>query len=204
MTASKDRTSSVSESDRSSGSSQVNLSYTTPEQEKKLRSLSVDNTVNMSSRTDREALERQIREQRLQFDERDLAEAQRSGGRGRGSYYNSSGASATATGSPFQRYGRIGRYGMGEPSSPGMLGVGLRSPGANRTTPLRGTGDDTADSASATTTNSNNSFVSSIENLLQSRGTTRITSIQQLEDIMLMEVGVLVDYNVLISFVCVS
>lgn len=188
----KDRSSSVSESDRSSGSSQsqqVNLSYTTPEQEKKLRSLSVDNTSNVSSRNDRETLERQIREQRLQFDERDLAEAQRSGVRGRGGYHNSAGAAA---GSPFLRHARLGRYGLPEEAtSPGgRTGSGaglLRSPGSS----------SRAGAAGSTIDNATNSFVSSIENLLQSQssgGATRITSIQQLEDIMLMEVRLYIVY----------
>lgn len=165
------RTSSISEGDRSSGASAAALSYTTPEQEKKLRSYSLDETTPtngthsaMASKNDREALERQIREQRLHFDDRDLAEATARSARSSNLRANSAGAS-------YLRYGNRTRYGAsGAEAAAGFGNAGAA--GAERTSP----------------TNGNLRFVSSLEGMLQNHGNTRITSIEQLEDIMLMEV----------------
>lgn len=173
----KDDRTSISESERSSGSSAAGLSYTTPDQEKKLRSYSLDNTTagnNMASKNDREALERQIREQRLEFDERDIAEA-------------------TA------QSARISRIGGGNSSSIRFANRSRTADGSNPTVSYFRTGilgGQTADMAGSRESNStrtspnarNMQFVSSLEGLLQSHGNTRITSIEQLEDIMLMEV----------------
>lgn len=188
-----------SETERSSGGSTKALSYTTPEQEKKLRSYSLDDTTpsdskgngsntHTASKNDREALERQIREQRLQFDERDLAEATaRSARSSRGTHQQSGalyfrqavrtryGMASSSTGSPFGAY------------SSSRLADPERTAG-NDGTPTTSTNgvDRTATTGSRST--GNMQFVSSLEGLLQTHGSTRITSIQQLEDMMLMEV----------------
>jgi hypothetical protein len=121
-------------STRSSGSAPSTLVYTTPEQERKLRSYSLDATTSLTStsgggsttapstggsgapvarKADREALERQIREQRLQFDDRDLAEASARSGGQRGTYNRSSGAAAALQRlqqQQMQQQLRAGRY----------------------------------------------------------------------------------------------
>lgn len=102
------------------------LTYLTPEQDKRLRTYSQDATSSLNGsgggaapgagttpssgggapvvarKADREALERQIREQRLHFDERDLAEAAartaNAGRRGGGPHYHPSSASGAGFG----------------------------------------------------------------------------------------------------------
>ena len=195
-----DRRSSIaSETDRSSGGSTKALSYTTPEQEKKLRSYSLDDTTpsngkgpngsnsHTASKNDREALERQIREQRLQFDERDLAEAtarsarsNRSASQGSAMYFRQAvrsryGTAPNSTGSPFGAY--LSSRSVDERTT-GSDSATANSPGIP---------DRTANSANRSNTG-NIQFMSSLEGLLQTHGSTRITSIEQLEDIMLMEV----------------
>uniref|UniRef100_A0A7S3H4M4 RING-type domain-containing protein n=1 Tax=Spumella elongata TaxID=89044 RepID=A0A7S3H4M4_9STRA len=194
-----DRRSSIaSETDRSSGGSTKALSYTTPEQEKKLRSYSLDDTTpsngkgpngsngHTASKNDREALERQIREQRLQFDERDLAEAtarsarsNRSASQGSAMYFRQAvrsryGTAPNSTGSPFGAY--LSSRSVDERTT-GSDSATANSPGIL---------DRTANSANRSNTG-NIQFMSSLEGLLQTHGSTRITSIEQLEDIMLME-----------------
>jgi len=188
--AKDDRTSSISEGDRSSGASAAALSYTTPEQEKKLRSYSLDETTPsngthsaMASKNDREALERQIREQRLQFDERDLAEATARSARSSNLRTNSAGASYLRYNSSRTRYGATG----GPETSSGM-GVYFRT-GSVSSRSAEAAGGEGAAAERTSPTNGNLRFVSSLEGLLQNHGNTRITSIEQLEDIMLMEVS---------------
>lgn len=187
-----------SETERSSGGSTKALSYTTPEQEKKLRSYSLDDTTpsdskgsgsntHTASKNDREALERQIREQRLQFDERDLAEATARSAR--------SSRGTQQSGALYFRQAVRSRYGMASSSTGSPFGAYSSSRLAD---PERTAGNDGAQTASTNgvdrtaTTGSRNAgnmqFVSSLEGLLQTHGSTRITSIQQLEDMMLMEV----------------
>ena len=190
-----DRRSSIaSETDRSSGGSTKALSYTTPEQEKKLRSYSLDDTTpsngkgpngsngHTASKNDREALERQIREQRLQFDERDLAEATARSAR--------SNRSASQGSAMYFRQAVRSRYGTAPNPTGSPFGAYLSS----RSVDERATGSANSPGNPDRTTNSTNrntgniQFMSSLEGLLQTHGSTRITSIEQLEDIMLMEV----------------
>jgi len=175
-------------SSRSSGSGSVTLSYTTPEQEKKLRSHSLDATGSgggsaVATKVDREALERQIREQRLQFDERDLEEA---AARDRGPYFSGSGSGSSGA----RRFG--GRSTINNNNSGAM-----RFGGRYRLANGAGSGAAPSDPAAASRVSEQDSltsgdasrrFIGSFEELLQGRaGIGGISSIQQLEDIMLME-----------------
>jgi hypothetical protein len=164
---------------RSSNNS-VNLSYTTPEQERKLRSLSEDAHQACSSKTDRDTLESQIREQRRQCEEEECVAAAAAGSaRGTGSPYLRTPTSASAGVGSRRRAGglaaggvqsyRIGGAASGS-GSPGLLGNDTRVRNGRA---VAGGGGDSR-------------FLDSLHGLLTS--SDRVTSIQQLEDIMLMEV----------------
>jgi uncharacterized Zn finger protein (UPF0148 family) len=195
-----ERSNSLSETDapsnRSSETSRVSLSYTTPEQEKKLRSLSMDAdsssaaTSAVATKTDREALERQIREQRLQFDERDMAQAAQSN-RNRGSYFSSARNDNSNANAPFLRGARY-RMTTSSSSSSGGRSAGMSGPASpsQRIGNRAGSGGSGGNGNRAVTGNTR--LGDTIEGLLQARGGLGgISSIQQLEEIMLMEVSVL-------------
>ncbi|KAJ1429428.1 hypothetical protein B484DRAFT_60241 [Ochromonadaceae sp. CCMP2298] len=158
-------------SSRSSTSS-VNLSYTTPEQERKIRSLSYDNNSNLLSRSDREALEAQIRDQRRQSEEEECV--------------------AAARGSPSlslrESYLRAQSASLAQRRRTGGMAGGTR----NQSYRLGGTATGSGSPGLADDNRNGrvgeNRFLDSLHGLLTSQD--RVTSIQQLEDIMLMEVSI--------------
>lgn len=186
--ATDNRSNSInSETDHSSNGSTKPLSYTTPEQEKKLRSYSLDDTTpsddkglngtnqRLASKNDRELLERQIREQRLQFDERDLAEAT---ARSTRTY-----RSTNQSGAMYFRQTVRTRYG----TTMNSRSADVERISGNEDTTNSNTDGTNRRTHSPNRNNGNIEFVNSLEGLLHTHGNTRITSIQQLEDLMLME-----------------
>lgn len=191
--ATDNRSNSInSETDHSSNGSTKPLSYTTPEQEKKLRSYSLDDTTpsddkglngtnqRLASKNDRELLERQIREQRLQFDERDLAEATARSTR--------TFRTTNQSGAMYFRQAVRTRYGTIMNSSyTNSRSADVERISGNEDTTNNNTDGTNRRTHSPNRNNGNIEFVNSLEGLLHTHGNTRITSIQQLEDLMLME-----------------
>lgn len=204
---------SIGEPECNTGANGVGLSYTTPEQEKKLRSYSLDETPtksggsasnNMASKNDREALERQIRNQRLEFDERDIAEAA-----ARSARANRTNGTSNSNSASYVRYSHNRtRYGATGSSSgsPGLAhsitsntsnGMGSYMRAVSMGNQSREDLTASTERADRTSPHANNNMrvVSSLEGLLQNHTNTRITSIEQLEEIMFMEVNQICMYD---------
>ena len=178
-------------SSRSSESSRVSLSYTTPEQERKLRSFSQDLSTSVATKNDREELERQIREQRMHFDERDLAEAAIFN---RGSYFNSSGPGRVSSRGRATTTQRVSRHRFNADGSI-PAGHNMGPPGHNARFVTRALlqggaiSTENEQDGEGSSLSSSRMLANSIEGLLGSRAPlSGISSLEQLEDIMLMEV----------------
>mmetsp|Transcript_7731 Transcript_7731/g.13081 ORF Transcript_7731/g.13081 Transcript_7731/m.13081 type:complete len:496 (-) Transcript_7731:197-1684(-) len=177
--------------DASDTQSLANLHYTTPEQEKKIRSLSCDLTSSTSSKSDREALEQQIRAQRVRHQDEEIRMARspavrddsysnnyfstsivnRLGGarRSGGSYLDSRLRRHTAGSGAWRSSSGMNVDGMSVSSSR-LLGRRANSSSSSSTS---STGGDTAAAAgtgSAGSTGNGRSLFSRSENSTSSRG----------------------------------